>query len=85
MIGQEFTCAHINFIAQSECTCLLLSLRRTLSAKNCRVITMLDEEMTKKLSAVLKKPVLHFPDITDEAPPILNHPILEKIKEKAKR
>jgi glycosyltransferase involved in cell wall biosynthesis len=62
----------------------IIKPERTLSAKNCRVITMLDEEMTKKLSAVLKKPVLHFPDITDEAPPILNHPILEKIKEKAR-
>ena len=62
----------------------IIKPERTLSAKNCRVITMLDEEMTEKLSAVLKKPVLHFPDITDEAPPILNHPILEKIKEKAR-
>lgn len=61
----------------------IIKPERILRANNCKVVTMLDEEVAPKLSAILGKPVLRFPDITDETPPMLNHPVIEEAKRQA--
>lgn len=61
----------------------IIKPEKILRAKNCKVVMMLDEEVATELSTVIQKPVLHFPDITDETAPMKNHAVVEKIKQRA--
>jgi glycosyltransferase involved in cell wall biosynthesis len=50
---------------------------------HCKAISVLDQETGKKLQKKLKKPVITFPDITDESAPNPNDIVANQIKEKA--
>jgi len=49
----------------------------------CRCIGLLDEFEVAKLQHTLDKPVISFPDLTDESLPDLTYPIATQIREKA--
>jgi len=49
----------------------------------CRSLALLDEFEVAKLQLILDKPVIPFPDLTDESLPDLTYPIATQIREKA--
>lgn len=55
----------------------------TLLSKTCIAISVLDENIADILHKKVKKPVLHFPDITDETPPDMNWEVALDIQKKA--
>jgi glycosyltransferase involved in cell wall biosynthesis len=50
----------------------------------CQSVGILDEFYCTKLSEIYKKPIIHFPDFSDEASPNMNFSLIKDIKEKAK-
>lgn len=52
-------------------------------AERCQSLTLLDEYVVEDLKDKLDKPVLAFPDLTDETPPDPNYELARKIREKA--
>jgi hypothetical protein len=54
-----------------------------LRAKSCHGVATLDETVRPALEEISGKPVILFPDITDEGPPDPNTPFARKIREKA--
>jgi glycosyltransferase involved in cell wall biosynthesis len=58
--------------------------RKILKSNYCQSIGILDEFYCAKLSEIYKKPIIHFPDFTDEASPNMNFSLVKEIKEKAK-
>jgi len=50
---------------------------------HCRSIAFLDEFEAATLQQTLDKPVIPFPDLTDESSPDLSYPIAHQIREKA--
>ncbi|MFE4107084.1 glycosyltransferase family 1 protein [Almyronema epifaneia] len=49
----------------------------------CRALTLLNEELVADLQKELGKPVIAFPDITDEIPPRSDYPLAQKIRQQA--
>ncbi|NJL86866.1 MAG: glycosyltransferase family 4 protein [Leptolyngbyaceae cyanobacterium SM1_1_3] len=49
----------------------------------CQALTMLNEELVEDLQQDLGKPVIAFPDITDETPPEGDYALVQKIRQKA--
>jgi glycosyltransferase involved in cell wall biosynthesis len=54
-----------------------------LRSPSCRAVATLDETIRPALEQVSRKPVLLFPDITDETAPDKNTPFAKRIREKA--
>jgi hypothetical protein len=54
-----------------------------LRANSCRGVATLDETVRPALEEISGKPVVLFPDITDEGPPDPNTPFAKKIRERA--
>jgi len=54
-----------------------------LRSKNCRAVATLDETVRPALEEISGKPVIMFPDITDETAPDRDTPFAKKIREKA--
>ncbi|MDB9425757.1 glycosyltransferase family 1 protein [Microcystis aeruginosa CS-564/01] len=54
-----------------------------LKSKQCLGVAVLDEGIADKLQQKLNKPVVIFPDFTDESPPDMSFEIAQKIRAKA--
>lgn len=55
-----------------------------LQSSHCKAVAILSEDTAETLQSKLKnKPVIVFPDITDESPPDLGFPIMNQIQDKA--
>ena len=52
-------------------------------SSRCQALAMLNEELVEELQQELRKPVIAFPDITDETPPEPNFSLAKEIREKA--
>ncbi|WP_346291213.1 glycosyltransferase [Sphaerothrix gracilis] len=52
-------------------------------SSRCKALTMLNEELVDDLQKDLEKPVIAFPDITDEAPPQPDNELAQKIRQQA--
>jgi len=55
-----------------------------LRSRNCRAVAVLDETMRTALEATSRKPVILFPDITDESAPDPETPFAKQILQRAK-
>jgi glycosyltransferase involved in cell wall biosynthesis len=58
--------------------------RKIIKSGYCQSVGILDEFYCAKLSEIYKKPIIHFPDFSDEASPNMNFSLIKDIKEKAK-
>jgi glycosyltransferase involved in cell wall biosynthesis len=58
--------------------------RNIIKSRYCRSIGILDESYCAKLSEIYKKPIIHFPDFTDDTSPNMKFSLIRDIKEKAK-
>jgi glycosyltransferase involved in cell wall biosynthesis len=58
--------------------------RKIIKSNYCQSIGILDEFYCAKLSEIYKKPIIHFPDFSDEASPNMDFSLVKDIKEKAK-
>lgn len=54
-----------------------------LRSSNCRAVAILDETMRPALETTTRKPVILFPDITDESAPDPETPFARQIRERA--
>jgi hypothetical protein len=61
----------------------ILNPLSVLKSSHCPVVAVLDEGIADKLQQKLNKPVVTFPDITDESAPDINFEIAQKIRAKA--
>ena len=61
----------------------ILNPLSVLKSSHCPVVAVLDEGIAEKLQQKLNKPVVTFPDITDESAPDINFEIAQKIRAKA--
>jgi glycosyltransferase involved in cell wall biosynthesis len=52
-------------------------------SSNCQGLTLLDEDFAQTIDGKLEKPIIPFPDLTDEAAPSLELDIVKQIREKA--
>jgi glycosyltransferase involved in cell wall biosynthesis len=55
----------------------------TTRSSNCKAIANLDRESGQKLQAKIHKPVISFPDFTDESIPDSNYVVVEEIKRRS--
>jgi hypothetical protein len=61
----------------------ILNPLSVLKSSHCPVVAVLDEGIADKLQQKLNKPVVAFPDFTDESPPDMDFEIVKKIRAKA--
>lgn len=61
----------------------ILNPLSVLKSSHCPVVAVLDEGIADKLQQKLNKPVVIFPDFTDESPPDMSFEIAQKIRAKA--
>ena len=61
----------------------ILNPLAVLKSKHCPSVAVLDEGIADKLQQKLNKPVVIFPDFTDESPPDMSFEIAQKIRAKA--
>ncbi|MDY6899858.1 MAG: glycosyltransferase, partial [Cyanobacteriota bacterium] len=55
-----------------------------LQSSNCKSVAVLDEGISDKLQkTIINKPVIIFPDFTDESKPDMTFPLIKEIEEKA--
>lgn len=57
---------------------------RILASHDCRAVCVLDERFNDALAALSGKPVIPFPDMTDESPPERDNPLALRILAKAR-